>query len=90
MFDVHNAADESEPVPELIKRFCNYIRHIHVNEENGAEPGRGNYDFESLFAVLEETKYSRWVSVEAFDFSRPPKEIAERALGRLQIALQGK
>lgn len=88
MFDVHNAADETESHSELIERFSAHIRHIHVNEESGAEPGMGPYDFESLLSALARTRYAGWVSVESFDFTRPPLEIATRAYNRLQAAAQ--
>jgi D-psicose/D-tagatose/L-ribulose 3-epimerase len=83
MFDVHNAIDEQEPHPELIRRFFPYIRHIHVNELDGQEPGRRDYDFGSILSTLSDLHYSGWVSVEAFDFSRPPLDIAQRAISRL-------
>jgi sugar phosphate isomerase/epimerase len=88
MFDVHNAADETEPDPELIRRFCSHIRHVHVNEKNGAEPGCGDYDFEALLTALGNVEYRRWVSVESFDFSRPGVEIATTAMDRLKTALE--
>ena len=32
MFDSHNAVDETEPHPDVIRRYWQYIEHIHVNE----------------------------------------------------------
>lgn len=84
MFDVHNGADEIIAHAELLRVYASHIRHVHVNEMDGQEPGRGCYDFEALLRVLDELKYSGWVSVEAFDFSRPPEEIAQRAISRLK------
>jgi D-psicose/D-tagatose/L-ribulose 3-epimerase len=89
MFDVHNAADESMAHAELLRTYASYIRHVHVNEVDGQEPGRGSYDFEALLGVLDELKYSGWVSVEAFDFTRPPEEIAQRAINRLRLSSVG-
>ncbi|MDQ2777262.1 MAG: sugar phosphate isomerase/epimerase [Acidobacteriota bacterium] len=83
MFDVHNAVDEQESHPALIRRFFPYIRHIHVNETDGQEPGRRDYDFGSILSTLSDLQYSGWVSVEAFDFSRPPLDIAQRAISHL-------
>ena len=45
MFDVHNAIDETEAHTALIERFFSFIRHVHVNEMDGREPGMGDYDF---------------------------------------------
>lgn len=84
MFDVHNAVDEAEPHTELIRKYAPYVRHVHVNEPDGREPGIGDYDFIPLFNTLSDIHYRGWVSVEAFDFSRNPVEIARRAITRLQ------
>jgi D-psicose/D-tagatose/L-ribulose 3-epimerase len=86
MFDVHNAVDETEPHSELVRRYASHIRHVHVNEMDGREPGMGNYDFESLLHTLSDLNYTGWVSLEAFDFSRAPTEIAQRAIDRLRQA----
>src|SRR6267378_3210241 len=43
MFDSHNAVDETEPHAALIDHYCDYIRHIHVNETDGRHPGTGDY-----------------------------------------------
>ncbi len=87
MFDVHNAVEERDSHAELVRRYFPYIQHVHVNENDGREPGMGNYDFSTLLRALSELNYSGWVSLEAFDFSRPAREIAERALSHLKASL---
>jgi D-psicose/D-tagatose/L-ribulose 3-epimerase len=87
MFDTHNAAGENEAHPQLLRKYGPYIHHVHVNELDGREPGAGDYDFAALLAALGELNYSGWVSVEAFDFSRDPNEIAIRAIEHLKAAL---
>ena len=84
MFDVHNAVDEQTPHPELIREFLPYIRHVHVNEFDGREPGTGDYDFSSLLAELSALQYSRWVSLEVFDFSRDSRDVAHAAFAHLK------
>lgn len=86
MFDVHNAVQEKEAHADLIRKHIAYIAHIHVNELDGQEPGRGDYDFARLLSTLHELNYNGWISVEAFDFSRDPREIAERAITHLKAA----
>jgi sugar phosphate isomerase/epimerase len=83
MFDVHNAADETAPHAELIRKYSNYIKHVHVNEMDGREPGTGDYDFAMLLSTLGTLDYKGWVSVEVFDFSRDCREVASRALQHL-------
>ena len=87
MFDVHNAVREREPHTRLIRQFAKFIRHVHVNEYDGREPGMGDYDFRALLATLDEIGYPGWISLEAFDFSRDPVEVASRSIQHLRAAL---
>jgi D-psicose/D-tagatose/L-ribulose 3-epimerase len=80
MFDFHNTPDEREALDALVKRHFSRIRHIHVNEMDGRYPGTGNLDFRPVFQVLADLKYSRWVSLEVFDFKPGPEEIARAAM----------
>jgi len=88
MFDTHNAVDETVPHSELIRRYFEYIAHVHVNEMDGREPGTGNYDFGEILSTLWELKYKGWVSLEAFDFSRGADIIAGGALQHLKMELE--
>lgn len=87
MFDVHNAVRESEPHRELIREFAAFIRHVHVNEFDGREPGTGDYDFSRLLSTLSDVNYAGWVSLEAFDFSRNPVEVADRSIQHLKASI---
>jgi D-psicose/D-tagatose/L-ribulose 3-epimerase len=87
MFDVHNAVAETEPHTALLERYFPHIRHVHVNEMDGREPGMGDYDFLNLLRKLAEMNYMGWVSLEAFDFSRDPRDVAARAIETLQAAM---
>ena len=86
MFDVHNAIEETEPHADLLRRFAPYIQHVHVNENDGREPGQGDYDFATLLSVLADLNYAGWISLEAFDFSRPAREIAAGSLAHLKAS----
>ncbi len=88
MFDVHNSVDETAPHASLLKRYLPHIRHIHVNERDGREPGSGDYDFASLLSTLSALHYSGWVSLEVFDFSRDGRTVASLALRHLEQALE--
>jgi len=87
MFDTHNAADETEPHTDLVRRYFRHIAHIHVNEMDGREPGTGDYDFGSLLETLIELNFNGWVSLEAFDFSRDADLIAGGSLNHLRKKL---
>jgi sugar phosphate isomerase/epimerase len=84
MFDSHNAEDETEPHADLIAKYFDVIRHVHVNEMDGRHPGTGNYDFVSIFKALQKLRYTGWVSLEAFDFSFGGERIAAETMNYLK------
>lgn len=86
MFDSHNAIDETEPHADLIRKYHQYIRHVHVNELDGRYPGTGNYDFAAVFQALRDVQYKGWVSLEVFDFLPDAETIARESLQYLKKA----
>jgi D-psicose/D-tagatose/L-ribulose 3-epimerase len=84
MFDSHNAEDETEPHDELIAKYFDLIRHVHVNEMDGAHPGTGNYDFVRIFRALVRLNYQGWISLEAFDFAVGAETIAAETIEYLK------
>jgi D-psicose/D-tagatose/L-ribulose 3-epimerase len=87
MFDVHNAIDEQEPHAALIERYFAHIRHVHVNELDGAHCGAGDYDFRPVLEALDRLNYRGWVSLEAFDFSYGAERLATESLRHLESLL---
>ena len=83
MFDTHNAIDETVPHTKLVRDYFDVIRHVHVNELDGKEPGQGDYPFGPLLQTLASLSYKGWVSLEAFDFSRSAETIAKGAFEHL-------
>ena len=84
MFDVHNAVDELESHAVLVDRYFEFIHHVHVNELDGRHCGAGSYDFGPIFEVLQRRGYSRWVSLEAFDFTPGAERLANDSLRHLE------
>ncbi|MBI3736339.1 sugar phosphate isomerase/epimerase [Candidatus Sumerlaeota bacterium] len=84
MFDVHNTADETEPMTTLLERHYPIIRHVHVNEMDGRHPGTGNVDFAPIFNFLIGKKYPGWVSLEVFDFKAGAETIARDSINYLK------
>jgi sugar phosphate isomerase/epimerase len=80
MFDTHNAADETEPHEQLVDRYFEFIRHVHINEMDGRHPGTGNYDFKPVLQTLARRNYQGWVSLEVFDFKAGAETIANESL----------
>lgn len=76
MFDTHNAVAETEPHDQLIKKYAEYIEHVHVNEMDGRHPGTGSYDFAAPLRALREIGYTKWLSLEVFRFEPSGEEIA--------------
>ncbi len=84
MFDTHNAADETSAHADIVERYFDLIRHVHVNEMDGRHPGTADYDFRSVFAVLKKLGYRHWISLEAFDFTLGAEKIAAESLRHLE------
>ncbi len=76
MFDTHNAVAEELPHDELIKRYAESIRHVHINEMDGRHPGTGSYDFSVPLQALRDVGYGGWLSLEVFKFEPSGEEIA--------------
>jgi sugar phosphate isomerase/epimerase len=88
MFDVHNAIDEKEPHDALVERHFDLIRHVHVNELDGKQPSRGNYDFKPVLSALKRRGYCGWISLEAFDFSFPPEQIITESITHIKKEIE--
>jgi D-psicose/D-tagatose/L-ribulose 3-epimerase len=84
MFDVHNAIDETLPHAEMVDRYFDYIRHVHVNELDGRHCGAGDYDYKPVLEVLRRRNYAGWVSLEAFDFTPGADRLAAESLRHLE------
>jgi sugar phosphate isomerase/epimerase len=84
MFDVHNAVDETLPHAELVERYFDVIRHVHVNELDGRHCGAGDYDFKPVLEGLRRRNYAGWVSLEAFDFTPGAERLAAESLRHLE------
>jgi D-psicose/D-tagatose/L-ribulose 3-epimerase len=84
MFDTHNAVDEVEPHAQLVERHFELVRHVHLNESDGRHPGTGDYNFVPLLEVLARRCYPGWISLEVFDFSPGPENIARDSLRYMQ------
>jgi D-psicose/D-tagatose/L-ribulose 3-epimerase len=88
MFDTHNAVDETEPHAVLVDRYYEWMRHVHVNEMNGAHCGTGDYDFRPILEVLLRRGYPGWVSLEAFHFEPGAEKIATESIRHLNSILR--
>jgi sugar phosphate isomerase/epimerase len=86
MFDFSNTDDETEPFDVLLRKYHNYIHHIHVQEMSGKHLGTGTAvnDYVKAFQTLKDLRYDKWISLEVFDFSPGGKRIAEESMRTLK------
>ncbi len=84
MFDTHNAVAETEPHDELIKKYAEYIEHVHINEMDGRHPGTGDYDFSVPLQALRDIGYDKWLSLEVFQFEPSGEEVARASADYLR------
>jgi sugar phosphate isomerase/epimerase len=84
MWDVHNAHEEQDPLPDLVRRNVPYIKHVHVQEMDGSYPGSRDFDFGAILRVLQAENFQGYVSAEVFDFSPGAEYIARETLAYLK------
>ena len=88
--DVKAMSDDSIPIPELISSAAGKVGHFHANDPDGNGPYTGKVDFQEVATALAEIGYDEYVSVEVFDYSPGPEEIASKSLAYLrEIFKQG-
>ena len=78
---------ESRPVPEVIREFAKETVHFHANDTNLLGPGMGETDYVPIFEALLASGYDGYVSVEVFDYSPGPDNIARISIETMRRAL---
>lgn len=84
MVDVKAMSNDPRPIPEQIKLVHPLFQHVHVNDPNLRGPGMGDLDFRPILQTLSDLNFSRWVSVEVFDFSPGEERTAQESITYLQ------
>lgn len=90
VFDCRSASfTERSLTDALLRGFeSGYLRHIHVNDQNGSGPGFGTIRFAPFLKVLLQKGYRGYISVEVFSFDPDPVTIASRSIGYLKGILE--
>ncbi|HEV2391772.1 MAG TPA: sugar phosphate isomerase/epimerase family protein [Verrucomicrobiae bacterium] len=84
ILDVKAMCSESKPIPRIIRESWPHFAHFHANDKNLKGPGFGKVDFRPIASALREVGYSRYVSVEVFDFSDGAEVIARKSIDYLK------
>ena len=84
MVDVCSGSTEELPVSQLLRETASQLRHVHVNDANKRGPGFGETDFVAVMKTLRELDYTRYLSVEVFEFDPDPRTIAAGSLKYLR------
>ncbi len=71
MFDTYHSNIEEKSQTEAIEDIRPYLTHVHISENDRGTPGRGQIDFDPVFAKLKEINYSGTVAIEAFGLNDP-------------------
>lgn len=78
---------ETESIPELIHKYAAEVGHFHVNDTNLLGPGMGETDYRPIFEALLSSGYSKWVSVEVFDYAPGCEHIARESMRYMREVL---
>ncbi len=78
MFDFHNCSDELLLWEDLVARYAGIIRHVHLNDWDGTEPGPERAEYRPAFDALRGIGYDGWVSLEIFYTPEDPGQVVAR------------
>lgn len=67
MFDTYHANIEEKSQTEAIRTIAPFLGHVHISENDRGTPGRGQIDFDTVFATLKEVGFSGTIAIEAFN-----------------------
>lgn len=85
--DCKAMSSESEAIPDLIRKWKDWMVHFHANDPNLQGPGFGELDFVPIFQALRDIDYRGWVSVEVFNYTAGPERLARESIDYMRKCL---
>ncbi len=86
--DCKAMSTEKDTIPEILGRHAGLLAHFHANDPNRMGPGFGELEFEPILRTLGEIGYQGWVSVEVFDYTPGPANLARQSIEYLYRCLE--
>lgn len=78
MFDTFHANIEEKDPAGSLKKHLDVVKHVHISENDRGTPGTGHAAIRESIAVLKESGYDGWLTVEAFGRALPELAAATR------------
>jgi D-psicose/D-tagatose/L-ribulose 3-epimerase len=71
MFDTYHANIEEKSQSQAIRDIAPHLTHVHISENDRGTPGRGQIDFDPVFAELKRVGFDGTIAIEAFGTNDP-------------------
>jgi sugar phosphate isomerase/epimerase len=84
ILDCRSMSDEESDLGQAIRDSKDYLRHLHMNDDNGLGPGFGGIDFAPIARAVVDIGFEGYMSVEVFDFSLDSLEVAKKSIAFLR------
>jgi D-psicose/D-tagatose/L-ribulose 3-epimerase len=66
IYDTHHANIEEKSQKDAIEHIQNHLKHVHISENDRGTPGKGQINWDNVFATLKSVSYDGWLTIEAF------------------------